>query len=260
MTDEPIVVELMGTPGAGKSTVARALQVALSELGVAVLCSPESTPEVAARSGLGALAARLASGRPGEILNWRIFAFERWLRGISVLLARPGLVRILLSSQILRPAAAQAAPRRPTHWLVRMAGERAMLLSRRKTGEVVVIDEGFCHRVVQLFTSSVETADPRTVARYVAVVPAPSLVIRVMAPVGVCLARIRDRGVWDRFDGDEEGLESFLNSAADALVMVADQLENRGVRLVTVDNSGPDDPDRLPQRLLGALKTAGVVT
>lgn len=260
MTEESPLVELMGTPGAGKSTVAGALHVALLERGIPVLRSPGSGPEVAARSIPGVLVGRLTRGRLRRVLTWRLFALERWVRGIATVLASPGLVRIVLSSQILRPSAAQTRSRRPTHWLIRMAGERSMLLSRRRAGEVVVVDEGFGHRVVQLFTSAVEAADPDLVARYLSTVPSPSLTINVAAPVEVCFARIRSRGVWDRFAGDDDGLRAFLYSAAGALEMVARRYEESGIRLVTIDNSAVADPGQVSERVLAALQTAGVVT
>lgn len=238
------VIELIGTPGAGKTTVAAGLAEELTLRGFAPLRLPEAGRLVARRSAIGSLLPE-RHPRLEAALAWRLFSIERLWRGLVFLAARPRLVWLLVATQSRRPRSAQLRRRRVVHWWLRMAGTRAMLVRRRLPNEVVLLDEGFYHRVVQLFASADEMPDRETISRYIALVPAPDRLIHVSASLDECRRRILARGVWRRFEDEgEDRLMAFLRSAEAAVTAAVDEASHRPGVLDTVDNgSSPEDID-----------------
>ncbi|MFA9432468.1 hypothetical protein [Egicoccus sp. AB-alg2] len=239
--DRPLVVEFVGPPGGGKTTLLPVVAAALRQAGLTPFTVVEAARPLAARTRLGRRLHAGGSGRRSRQLAWALYRLQSELAGAAAIPSTWPLAWRAVRSQLGRPAAADAGTRRVLHWLRRVHAATAHFRRHGRPGEVLVLDEGYVHRVVQLFASGVEVPARRDVEDYLATVPVPDLLVAVRTPVETCTARIRARGVWSRLraaDGDE--LEQFVVNAHRAASLAVDVARQRGWRLVEIDNDGVD--------------------
>jgi len=243
----PLVVELVGPPGGGKTTLLPVVVAGLRGAGLAPMTVTDAARPLAARTRLGRLlGAGTVGGASGDTrgargIGWAVFRLQAELAGLQAAVTTWPLAWRVLRSQRGRPAVADVRGRRVLRWWWRVHGAVALFRRHGRPDEVLVLDEGYVHRVVQLFASGVESPSPDAVADYLEVVPAPDLVIAIRTPVEACVARIRHRGVWARLSGADEGeLERFVTSAHRATTLAVEAVRQRGLRLVEIDNDGVD--------------------
>ena len=231
------VVELAGPPGAGKTTVLPAVADVLRRRGLVPRTPVEAARDLAARGPVGSLAALLPPTLRGRVL-WGIYVVEASALGWWRVLRRSGL-RSVVRDQRKRPTTAMVAERRIVKWFIRHVGTDALFRRRARTAEVLIVDEGYLHRAVQLFTSPGERATTAVVASYLTSIPPPALAVLVDAPPDVCTRRVAGRGVWPAFTGrTEDEVAAFVENAAITTGVVAEAWAALGNRIVTVDNSG----------------------
>lgn len=243
-----VVVELVGTPGAGKSTAAEELRVRCREAGVAACSIVEAARPHAARTLVGRLVSAIAPERLRGPALWQVFNAAGIVSGARLALGRSPLIRDVVRAERARPIPA-ASKRHTLFWFLQLAGRRRFLARRPEPGEVLVIDDGFLHRAVALHASVDETPDPEAIARYVASVPVPDLVVVVHAPSDVCVSRIRARGIWRHRRGmSDDDLVRYVDHAEAAVDAAVSQARRLGWRVVDVDNDG-DDPEAFRSRL-----------
>lgn len=235
----PLIVELIGVPGSGKTTLVPGIHAALRSGGWEPLSPDDGARQVVARLPLGRLVARIGSPRLRRALWWRLYLGYRLTGAVRVVTANPGHFRRLVAGQRRRPATALARRRRVVHWLVRTMGAQEFFRRHAAEGEAVVFDEGYAHRVVQIYSSPVDAATPDAVSEYLGWVPRPDLLVAVHAPAGECAARVRDRGVWDRLSGlRPDQVDAFVANAAEVVGHAVAHARSHGWPLVEVDNTG----------------------
>lgn len=233
-----MIIEVAGPPGAGKTTLVATIVDTCRRHGRTPYRLDDAARPFAARTLPGRLVAR-SSTRFAEPATWGLFATYRAVYAARYLVGHPRLVGHLWTSQRRRPAAADARRRQVVRWFVRMIGAREFAAAWARPDEVIVVDEGFAHRVVQLHTSSVERPDATTVRAYAAVTAAPDLLVHVDAPADLCLRRVRRRGVWARWSGHTDAeIGEFVNNAKDTLDVLTAELEGSGWSVIHVDNAG----------------------
>lgn len=236
-----MVIELAGAPGAGKTTVLPLVVDAVRRRGLAVLDPARAGRALAARTRPWAAVARWVDDRHHDRALWMIYVVYATALGIGLTLSRPGLVR-LLARQSRRPPQAMVSERHVVRWFIRHAGTERMFRRFGETGEVLVVDEGYVHRVVQLFTSAVEQADIVAVRGYLLDVPVPELVVFVDAPADIAFSRVQARGVWTRMSElRDDHVATFVRNAAEAVAHAADCVRNEGWLVVTVTNDADID-------------------
>lgn len=249
----PVVIEFAGTPGSGKTTVARHAADLLRAMGRTPATPVQLARDLAARGLVGRLAAA-APDRLRRRLLWAVYLVESTVAGVWSVLRRPALAATLLA-QRRRPATSMTRRRGVVRWFLRHAGTERLFRRRAIEGEVLLADEGYLHRAVQLFASETERGVKDQLQRYVSAIPVPDLVVVVDTPVELCLERIEGRGVWDRWQGRPDALRSFLENAEATLVVTTAAAHDAGIDAVRVDNTGGEDQTATR---LGHLLEAGL--
>jgi Ser/Thr protein kinase RdoA (MazF antagonist) len=239
-----MVVELAGPPGAGKTTLLPAVLRACAGAGLQPYTVEQAAREFGRRTAIGRLACVLPGDARGRAL-WALYLLLSGFGAVRFLLAHPALARYVVANQRRRPAAADARQRRTVYWYFRTAGSYAFVRAHGRPNEVVVVDEGFVHRTVQLHASSVERPDPAQIRRYVELLPPVDLLIVVHAPEALCRRRVLERGVWSRLAHRQpDEIELFVSNAHRALELAAEAVRGSGLPLVEVENAGDLDPAR----------------
>lgn len=236
----PFVIEFVGTPGSGKTTLARALVDLLRDEGRDATTIVDAARAHAATTRTGRAVSRLAPARVRRLLLWRLFYGASTLDAFRFARAHPALARMVVRSQRTRPVPRKL--RRHTLWWFFQLGGRTRFLSRTShDGEVLVIDDGFLHRVVALHAGPSETPDGQLVGALVDLLPRPDLVVRTTAEAETCVRRVIERGVWRHRAGiDETGLRAYVRNAEVAVDAGAARAAEAGWHVVEVDNGGAD--------------------
>ena len=236
-----MIIEMLGAPGAGKTTALEHVIDAVAAHGQEARTVETAARPLMERTLLGRLVGRL--GRFRDPALWRLFALRRLAFGYLEMVRRPRLTILLARSQLGRPSGADVRARRVWRWFVRALGTNSLLRRLGTPGEVYVVDEGLCHRTVQLFSSSVETPDDRWIPEYVRSIPAPDLVVYVRAGVEACQARVETRGTWGHWQHrTSDQIDTYVANAHTAATLTAEHSAASGIRLLVFENgdSGAD--------------------
>jgi thymidylate kinase len=249
----PLVIELTGGPGAGKTTLLPHVLQAVVDNGLAPLESVRAARTLAARTRPGRAVVRWLGDRNRDRALWSIYVAYATILGVRLSAFRPELRRVLLA-QTRRPREAMVSERHVVRWFIRHAGTERLFRRFGAAGEVLVVDEGYVHRVVQLFTSAVERADLEGIRRYLEQVPAPTLLVVVDAPANTAWRRIQSRGIWPRMSGmDETAVAAFVRHASEAVGFASSCARESGWQVATVDNTS--DGGSLTFDLPGTITT-----
>lgn len=191
----------------------------------------------AKRTVLGKIVHRLASPRLHQPLLWQVFYHLSTLYRLKFYAKHPRLIRQVMAYQRRRSVPAEDR-RYALHWFFHLVGYYEFLQAHAGPDEVLILDEGFIHRVVQLHASEVAQPDPAEVLAYVDLLPQPDLVITPRAPLEVCLERIYCRGLWERFSQKSpQAVSRFMGNADQVVNLAVDHIRNRGWNVIEVDNS-----------------------
>jgi hypothetical protein len=190
-----MIVEFVGTPGVGKTTLATALVAMLDERGIAATDITGAARDHVRRTRPGHLIDRGAPPWARELLLWQVFYALGLTHAIRFGVERPVLVRHAVRSQLRRglPFRTRA---HVLYWFVHLCGRYRFLRATSTESEVLVLDDGFAQRAVHLFASPFDEPDAAQVTDYVDLLPAPDLLIVVLAGWRECERRVRERGVW----------------------------------------------------------------
>ena len=235
----PRIVELVGPPGSGKSLAVHLLGEVLRSRRYEVLTHSDVRGRCLDRTLAGRLSSALAP-RPLRRIA-RALAY-RLAYAVEVMRFMGGRPR--LASRVLRGQVVRRVPLR----------ERALALGafcdaivwwglcgrRAAPGEILLLDEGFLQRAVNLFASRTERPDARKIRRYVALAPRARLAVYLRSPEGLCVERVRLRGILpDRLAGDAgAGLLRFVAHAREAVEIAAGAARLAGHQVIEVENTG----------------------
>jgi thymidylate kinase len=233
----PFVIEFLGTPGAGKTTLALVTVDLLRRMGVAA-----QSPVGGARDAMATTRWGQAIGHAPDRLKrpllWRLFSLRATVEGIRWASERGELRRYVTTSQHDRLATPRFRRHVARHFFTLVGRDR---LSRRYAPErsVLVVDDGYVHRAATLHASHLEHPDARAVEAYLDLIPAPDLVVVPMVPPEICTERIFARGVWSHarhLDADEVG--RYVRHASEAVDIARRRILELGWPLVEVPDAG----------------------
>ena len=256
---KPLMVEFVGTPGAGKTTLMKAADEILREQGVRAYSVLNAARPVAERTFLGRLVNRLIPARFHRQFLWQVFSLASLAYRFKFSRRHRDLVRYVTDSQNRRPAAAAVRERRVLHWFRHLMGRYEFFNAYMQPGEALIFDDGFVHRAVHLHASMVETPNPVSVRAYVDLIPQPDIVIVPCAPLEVCEKRIVQRGVWEHYrNRTRADLRRYLESSNQALNSAIEHIKAKGWKVIEVDNSHNDlarTREELRNKLMNILST-----
>jgi thymidylate kinase len=181
-----MIIELFGPPAAGKTTLARALATALEKNGFDVQLMASSRP--AERGSVQA--------EGNRALSWYRTAVGAPLsRAAKLVSAAPALLAVARSDE-LTASLMELLPSRTVWWSVRFR-RFLFLLSRSWTkastsDRIVIFDQGFITLLCSMALLA-RSADRSVVARGLALIPRPHLLVRLDAPTETLEARLCGR-------------------------------------------------------------------
>ena len=236
-----MIIEFIGVPGAGKTTLMPSVIEFFQERGIDTFTVVQAARLFAQRTVTGKVIQALTPASLRQPLLWQVFYRFSVLRRRQFRQEHPQLMQFLLASQANRPLAADVQQRKVLYWFDHLTGYYTFLQAYARPDEALVLDEGFVHRVVQLFSSSVEEPNREEIATYLDLVPRPDLVIFAQAPRDICEQRIYERGLWERArHKDAAEISQFVANAHLAVNLAAEYMRQKGWTMIAVDN-GRDD-------------------
>jgi thymidylate kinase len=250
-TARPLVVEFIGIPGAGKTTLSVELVGLLHARNMAASTVVQAAREHARRTPLGRWISHLDSPRLQRALLWQLFYAYGLGNASKFAHERPMLTRHVVGSQ-LRRRLAVAGRVHVLWWYFQLTGRYRFLTDTAQAREVFVIDDGFLHRSIHLYATAVGEPDSRAVAAYVDLLPAPDVVVFTVADRETCEERVRQRGVWQHTRRlRHDTLSTYLANAECVADIAVQRARQRGWRVVAVNNA-----DRALERVRRDLERA----
>jgi thymidylate kinase len=231
------VVELLGAPGSGKTTLARQLAQGLGgaiELEEAVRSSirergDDSVARIVARVTRSS-SSRLWKGAYSRATD-RFSALARFIAD------KPETLEAVLAAQRHR-ADRDRGQDLALGWVLNLMARYQLAVEGRGSSDWVVIDEGFSQRAVALFGHGFTAGDGDWLAAYLAAVPRPDVVVLVETPLPTCASRLDARGWSERVTGlSAAGRLSVLESSERVVETVSAWVEEAGIRLLRIDGT-----------------------
>ena len=211
-------IEIAGPVGAGKSSVVGPLQELLAAGGCEVLT----------------LDSALARIDPG-LTRW-----SRWAASARFGAANVPLL-VLATRALLRAPIPGWHRRRILQLLAKLGTRLELIRTRLPADTIVILDEGWLHRALNLFAWRADGLRPREIDGYLDRARLSPIVVFVEAPAEVTRSRTFARGLPKRLRGRSTAdVDAFLTRGQHILDRACDSLHvaPRGVRIVRVVNAG----------------------
>jgi thymidylate kinase len=236
--DRPLMIEFIGTPGAGKTTLSNELIGLLRERGINASTIIGAARDHGVRTLLGRAVAWVAPPSLRAPLLWQVFYVLSMIHVLGFARKHNELCRQVLRTQLGRTVPAETK-RHALFWFFQLVGRYDFLRATAGDREAIVLDDGFLHRSVQLHASHTEEPDPGRVSDYVDLLPTPDLVIYVVAGREVCERRIHRRGVWPhRRHFSPADISRYLRNAEQVVESAVRRARARRWKVAEIVNEG----------------------
>jgi thymidylate kinase len=231
-------IECFGPVGAGKSTVAKAIDKILLDMGYEVIDLKTAINRGLDRSLLGRLARSIAGPTRRRLLK-AFYSYGLYpAYGLRLAITNPALVAAAIQAQL-----GNGLP----WWHKRIIWRLffnlvigwAFLNQRLDEGEIVLLEEGPIHRAVNLFAWQMDGLRLDLITQYLEHLPDLGPAVLVDSPLDRCRQRSITRGLPIRLrDKDEVTVTQFFENTANIIALAANYVAGSGRRFFVVDNSG----------------------
>ena len=233
-----MIVELIGSPGCGKTSLIPSLVKKFSEQDFNPFTVVEASRPVVSRTLIGKSINTFLPESLRDPLLWQVFYFSAYLSRRSFSKGYPNLVAHVRKTQSIREVPAEERGH-ALYWWFHLSGYYQFLKPRLYTNEVLILDEGFSHRVVQLFASDFESSNRGDVLIYLDLIPRPDILICVNAPASICEQRVHERGLWSRMQHkSRQQISQFVSNSHSIIDAAVKELKLKEWVIVDIDNSG----------------------
>jgi len=225
----PMIVEFVGIPGSGKTTLAAMAGHVLCDLGLKAMLVPEAGRYCLKRTLVGQVICRITPSKWQDRMLWAVF------RRLAILYRLKFAIKHgTLSWRAVNVWVHHQLPLRVLGWFWRDASYYEFFRDHLRPGEALVLDEGLLHRATSLYTSVTEEPDFCAVADYVGLLSRSDLVIGVRASLDSCVARLHQRGENRRYFG--KNLALFLTRATEIVEQVLQCVKDGRWDVIEVNN------------------------
>lgn len=243
-----MTVEFISTPGAGKSTLLPVVKDFFASHGLHAWTVLEAARPFARRTKIGKLVNALTPTSLKSPLLWQVFHHASRIHRSTFRSENKELLDSVLRFQNTRPIS-RADRQHVLHWFINLSGQYHFLKEYAEADDVLIFDEGFVHRVVQLFASEIEPLDEGRIRSYLSLIPVPDLIIAPWASLETCIERVHRRGIWDRFkDRDEETVSRFMTNAHAAVNLALGYAYTKDSPVIRIQNEN-QSPAKTAQQL-----------
>lgn len=233
-----MIIEMMGTPGAGKTTLRAQLVQNMKDVGIQANTMHDFAVTYTAATFWGRLTRILVPRSKQSTAHWRIYLIHNRIAQLGFAVQHPILVAKVLIHQWRRPKAALVRSRLSIRRFLQLTGAHRWVTRRAPKDHVVLFDEGFVQRSVLLFASDVETPPYQYVREYLMSIPLPDLLIYPKSSLRTCIAQVFKRGVWGPFRGKSyDEICRFIRHASEVIEFAAEVMRERSVPIIEVENN-----------------------
>ena len=232
-----MIVEFIGSPGCGKTSLLPSLEKKFSEQGFNPFTVVEASRPVVSRTLIGKSINTFLPESLRDPLLWQVFYFSAFLSRKNFSKGHPNLVAHVRKTQSIREVPAEESDH-ALYWWFHLSGYYQFLKPRLYTNEVLILDEGFTHRVVQLFASDSGNPNRGDLQQYLDLIPRPDMLIFINAPAAICEQRVHERGLWDRMQHKSpQQISQFISNAHSVVDAAVKELKLKEWVVIEIDNS-----------------------
>lgn len=232
-----MIIEFIGTPGSGKSTLISPLAKNLAEHNIIARTVVEASRPVVSRTPIGK---GINNNTPPSLrrqLLWQAFYWWSYFSRRQFSQQHPALVSHVRETQEGRKISAEEREHTLSWWF-NLCGNYQFLKPRMQSGEALILDEGYSHRVVQLNASDHEEINHDNLHKYLRLIPKPDMVIFIDTPAAVCEERVYIRGLWSRFENKtRQQVSQYILNSHLVVNLAVDFVKSLQWDVITVNNS-----------------------
>lgn len=234
------IVELFGVPGSGKSYLRNTLVPLLKEQGVRVMGRPEAIRQCLQRRDDGVLTG-LFKKLPHRLWN-RVIHQHYCLSEYKDFVAVHPKLTVLFSSVLIDHNVSQMAMQTIMGAFINTCVEWQLLETFAREDELILLDEGFCHRLFTLYGNLRFPCDQKGIEYYMEHIPLALAAIFIATPSHLCLDRLRQRADLPvLLQGlDEEGIRSRLENGTDLFQHLVRVLSKKSIHCYQYDGQSSD--------------------
>jgi hypothetical protein len=228
-----MIVEFVGTPGAGKTTLEVVAREILCELGLKAMLRVEAGIFCFKRTRLGRIICFITPLRWQERTLWGVLRRLLFFYWIKFTLRNGKLTRCVMCL-LAHQQISKRDKLKILGYFLRVSSYHQFFLDHLKSDEALILSEGLVHRLTSLHSSPFEEPNPFEILNYVKLLPQSYLVILVETSLDNCVERVFSRGGHGRYQDKE--LTLFLANSHKTIKIALQELRDLAWDIIEVNN------------------------
>ena len=245
-----MIIEFIGIPGSGKSTMMAFAMEILKDLGLKPLPRVEAGTVCLKRTPFGKTVSFFTPQKHQDKVLWSFLRRLLFFYKIKFMMGNWKLTRYSIEL-LWNEGLSLKEKRLLLGYFFQIGSYYEYFPGRLQKGEALILSEGLVHRITSLHHPQFGQPNPFKILNYLRLLPQLDLIISVQTAFETCLDRLEKRGGHKRFQGEE--LKSFLIATDKTLKIALQVLKEQGYDVIELNNNGTLNTTRkiLEQFLMG---------